>query len=299
MESSVGGELSNQSFSLPDLAGMGPAFQKFKVPPGGANPQFLQSWLLRLQMSLTKSTTAKVGQSKPPSPSKPPKNQSTLITLVRPQGITLPPPPPKPKKIKKKSNFTYDSPLLKRSRSAMLPPPRDIHTPDWTEPLYADYIPTPVGPFDLVEAHKGLEICESRIQRGEDTEHQHPALAPIVSQSLGSLELTCEEIEMTSRYDCAAVVQPLPVFWPERVWDVGSSRLSVEDSDRLKAQIEESTIEGREGWQPRIRSPVHGAKVKRIVFRRPLRSKDLDSAVIRICMDDLETDSNETDMEDF
>jgi hypothetical protein len=134
MEPPATKELPSPSFVPLELSALSATFAQAKLQGGmaqispTASPQMLQNWLLRLQMSLAKTSSLKPTPLKPSPPSKPHKDRSTTFVLIRPKVVTLPPPPPKPKKVKKKADFFYDSPFrIKRSRSAMLPPAQYLY----------------------------------------------------------------------------------------------------------------------------------------------------------------------------
>jgi hypothetical protein len=99
---------------------------------------------------------------------RPLKNQSTIMTLIRPKGIALPQPAPRYKRIKKKADYLVEVPGIKRSRSAGINPPRNIHTPDWRDTTSDSALAVGLGMFDIVAAHRALEIYKSRIQREEE-----------------------------------------------------------------------------------------------------------------------------------
>jgi hypothetical protein len=252
------------------------------------NPNSVQHWALHIRMSIFKmmQTTA---QSKPPSP-KTPKNQSTVITLIRPKGVTLPPPTPKPKKPKRKPEYLLDShPRIKRSRSVMLPP-RNIQTPDWCDANPDSVEAVAVGPFDIVAVHRALEICESRIQRGEDPAHRHPVLASKASPD--DRELSQKEKEMGERYDEVKIGEMTPTFWPKRIWDSPETQMGEAETQKLSQKIEEAGAEGGRVRKTVSPAPKRAGRVKRI-------ERGNEPTVVAIDLKNYETDDEETDWDDF
>lgn len=71
-------------------------------------------WALSLPMNIFKMMQTSA-QPKPPTPK--PKNRSTIITLIRPKGVSLPEPPPRLKKPKKKPDYLADSALRSNGRA--------------------------------------------------------------------------------------------------------------------------------------------------------------------------------------
>jgi hypothetical protein len=164
---------------------------------------------------------------------------------------------------------------------------------------FLDHHTVSIGPFDVIEAHKNLEVCEARIQRGEDAEHQHPCLAPVASSSSKELVLSEDETAMGSRYECQLVAQRVPLFWPERVWDEEACRMSQEETDRLTTQIVESDGFDPDSVNSQAASPPVEPKMRRPGSGRPKRARDSDSAILRIDLRSVETDSEDTDFGDF
>jgi hypothetical protein len=225
-------------------------------------------------------------QSTPPTP-KPHKNQSTVITLIRPKGITLPPTASRQKPQKKKVEPLLEAPpRLKRSRSVMLPP-RNIHTPDWCDAGSDDGAAVEIGPFDIVAAHRALEVCESRIQRGEDPGNRHPALA--CQADVGRLPLSPRELTLGERYGDVRIVESTPAFWPARIWDAADAQMGEDESQRLRARIDEV---GDASARPRrvVSEPLP----KRNRLRRVN-----EQTVVSIDFQRYETDVDDTDCEEF
>jgi hypothetical protein len=104
---------------------------------------------------------------------------------------------------------------------------------------------------------------------------------------------------MGSRYECHQIAQRIPMFWPERVWDVATFRMSGEETDRLRARIVES-----DGFDPDYlivepESPPPELRVRRPGSGRPKRARDSDRAMLRIDLSCVDTDSEDTDCGDF
>jgi hypothetical protein len=256
-------------------------------------------------MSIFKTVQARSQQAKPATPPKPPKNESTIITLIRPKGATLPEPPPRPKKQKKKPEYLLNPPVpIKRSRSAILPPPRNIHTPDWCDASFEELAPVAVGPFDIPSAHRILEICESRIQRGEDPAHRHPALARVASTD--DMVLSAKEVEMGERYAEVRTDELVPGFWPERVWDRDQTRMNEAETERLRQRLENILL------AENALLPSFAPKLKRASSTAPVRKastktgrqkfvsrKGSEMTVVSVDFRNFQTDNEETDWEDF
>jgi hypothetical protein len=177
----------------------------------------------------------------------------------------------------------------------MLPPPRNIHTPDWSDAVCDDMGTTSIGPFDITSAHRTLEICESRIQRGEDPTYRHPALASAAYADSAEFVLSEREREMAERYVEICVSEATPSFWPERIWDSVDTRMGKAEEERLRDAIENSAVDAREGFG-KVKS---SADPKKEGVGRLKRSGRSELTMIAIDFDDYRTESDETDWEDF
>jgi hypothetical protein len=293
LDGEAAGQAASAPFVTPDISSN---LQNMKFQAACAalsTPQTsnsVQSWALRLGMSIFKMMQTNTSPH-PPLP-RSSKNQSTIITLVRPKGVTLPPPAPRQKKPKKKPEYLLESlPRIKRSRSAMLPP-RNIHTPDWCDASTDDLEAVDVGPFDIIAAHRSLEICESRIQRGEDPAHHHPALASQASTE--DLELSQREREMWARYGEARVDEATPAFWPRRIWDSQDVQMSEAESARLAATLED--VIGADATL-RVRKSITAPSPKKQA--RPKRtSRANHPTALSIDFRNYVTDDDETDWDE-
>jgi hypothetical protein len=208
-----------------------------------------------------------------------------VITLIRPKGISLPAATPKQKPPKKKPEpLTEAPPRLKRSRSVMLPP-RNIHTPDWCDAGSEDGAGVEVGPFDIVASHRALEVCESRIQRGEDPGNRHPALA--CHADVARLPLSPRERELGDRYRDIGIVEFTPAFWPARIWDAEDAQMGDEESQRLRTRIDE----------------IGDARPRRVVSE-PLPKRNRlkrvnEQTVVSIDFRSYETEDDDTECDEF
>jgi hypothetical protein len=104
---------------------------------------------------------------------------------------------------------------------------------------------------------------------------------------------------MGFRYECAQVVQPVPLFWPERVWDDESGKMSPEETDRLRAAIVDSAGFDLDCLAPPPRSPPAEVKVRKVGSGRPRRPREADLPIVKVDLRRVETDSDETDFGDF
>ncbi|OHT08479.1 hypothetical protein TRFO_22991 [Tritrichomonas foetus] len=150
---------------------------------------------------------------------------------------------------KVKSNTNSSSYKIKRSFSTFLIPPRNIYTPDWVEgPLSANpsqpsdshkfsEIANKFHDFDIVAAHSKIEVFEARIQMGEDEAHPHPALARVAADECEDVTFSDVEIEKSQRYVTQKVIQPVPLFWPPRVYDTEENMMSVEQTKKFAQAI--------------------------------------------------------------
>jgi hypothetical protein len=84
-----------------------------------------------------------------------------------------------------------------------------------------------------------LEIIESRIQKGEDPEHCHPAMAVSLLPDYSFDDVTPEEKEAKRNYQTIIEDQTLPNSWPARFWDTPQDRLSDAQSRALLEKLRE------------------------------------------------------------
>jgi hypothetical protein len=149
-----------------------------------------------------------------------------------------------------------------------------------------------IGPFDVVAAHRALEICETRIQRGEDPAHRHPALA--CQANTDNLDLSERERGMWDRYAVVRIEEATPAFWPARIWDEAETQMNEAQTERIAARIE-ATV-GEIG--PKVKKSVSIPVPKKM--GRPKRVfRGNDPTVVAIDFRSYQTDEDETDWLDL
>jgi hypothetical protein len=89
----------------------------------------------------------------------------------------------------------------------------------------------------LESTHYSLEIIESRIRDGTDTQNFHPALSISLVPTYNFGKLSPFERGAKTHYEPRDDQRPFPTFWEPRVWDSAGARLSRADSERLRARL--------------------------------------------------------------
>lgn len=242
----------------------------------------------------TNSSPAKASQ-----PTSPVKSESTTIVLKHPKNTH--------KKKKKNTDHSFETHVrMHRSSSAIVPPLRNIHTPDWAEvstPTLTDNLPLDTV-FEIVEAHKRIEIFEYRIQCGEDKKNQHPALAIKASEETEQdFHKTEAEIAMGQRYEEEVIYQPIPLFWEQRCWDDPDNIMSTEQSDALHNEIEDTinSVFLSPPSPPKTPRPKTPVKKMHLVGRPRKHQKPSATSVVTLNCYNYETEDSDadTDFDDF
>jgi hypothetical protein len=110
-----------------------------------------------------------------------------------------------------------------------------------------------------------LEIIEARIQRGEDLEHCHPAMAVSLVSDFSLDDITPQEKEAKRNYETIIEDQTIPNSWPPRFWDSPHDRMSDAQSRELLEKLREFQsdaflLSGPKQKVRRIKKPSpHGA----------------------------------------
>ena len=94
--------------------------------------------------------------------------------------------------------------------------------------------------YDYAEAHKNIEVYESRIQCGIETGYGHPAEAHLALAANPHFTLNDEELERSLNYNLEPVINIVPAFWPRRPWDKEGDILTPQATAELKEKMEEA-----------------------------------------------------------
>lgn len=152
------------------------------------------------------------------------------------------------KKLKHKSSFTPHRSLSSSSSARSLYQQKIIFTPTFEHEKKISPSESITGDFDIVEAHKRLEILEDRIIAGK-SKYLHPAYSVQLEQEElekangAPLELTPEEEILVNAYEKYAnqdnqiPKQKIPRFWPKRSYDDPENLMDEIESDSLKTRI--------------------------------------------------------------
>jgi len=161
-------------------------------------------------------------------------------------------------------------PTKRRSSNSSIP------VPNWdgiSNVVFSSCYSTSVNDQMREISHQQLEIYESRIANGIDYEHLH--VAQVLDRVLSEIPpgITREETRKLDNYHNEPEDQRVPMFWPERVWDLPENAMNSVDSDYLMSQIVSANIdsENAENWAlPKTRQ--RNRQKKSIPARRSLIS---------------------------
>lgn len=189
-----------------------------------------------------------------------------------------------PKKTKNKNLTKNKNNLITRQDSRFNHPQKIIFTPtfklinnDTTDPDQATTETTDpsVADFDIIEAHKRLEIYEDRIIAGK-TKYVHPACSVLLEKEetekseIEGIPIVYSEEEMllSQQYEQEGddydtfEPQRVPLFWEKRPWDKEDDLMDADESEALRLRItdfNESIFFGDRGLhgKKRNRRPHH------------------------------------------
>jgi hypothetical protein len=168
----------------------------------------------------------------------------------------------------------------------------NIHTSDWCEAKSNNARTTSIGPFDIIATHRTLEVCESRIQPGEDLDHRHPALA--CQAAAENLALTQREVEMRGKYVDVQIEQGRPTFWPHRIWDSAEPQMGEAESQNLKEIIDDAVCDAGSAKIRKVSNTQLGKK-----SQSKWTGRRNEPTVMPIDFTPFATDNEETEWEDF
>lgn len=210
-------------------------------------------------MLVAQQANAKSNGSKESALQKP-DDVNTMTPKSKPIPQTQHKMPPRPKTPqaphkkapKRKIAFRPDSPpirshfITRHNTPPAMQPIKRVLTPDWVQetessPNPLDGTDTSTFNFDIIDAHRKIEVYECRITYGDDAQHVHPALARELAMEDLPTVFTREESERYENYEEHPFLRRTPLFWTERVWDTPQSMMTMEESDALQAEIEQVT----------------------------------------------------------
>ena len=241
-------------------------------------------------------------KKKPPRPPSAPPPADTKIAHSRSWELPVKMKEPPAKSFyEKRQHIIVDPSQIKR-----------IHTPDWvlhdsnsqnpsTSPKQIEN--NPITDFDQVASHFRLEVYESRIINGIEKRFQHPANAINASDLDGELELTPTEEKKLQNYEKVDIKQPIPYFWPQRVWDSQEPQMTQTLNNILFSDVQKITQITSSLTFFHSKSAPSSPKLRRSNSARIPRhkthkkSKDI---LLNISFNNYLTDDSEfTDLEDF
>lgn len=208
-------------------------------------PSFLQSLIVHFQKQLQQQNQGANKSSQQP-PETPKAKASSRETPPRPRT-------PQPKTKKTHKSPTHQSApkegrtSIKRSITPVAESIKRVLTPTWED---TDTISSPeadsivqsrqVPDFSIEAVHGKMEYHEARIQMGMDDEFKHPAMATRAAERNQEIVLNRDEAERFNRYKTEGIIQPKPLFWTDRVWDLPDNVMTEEQSKALTDRIENS-----------------------------------------------------------
>lgn len=197
------------------------------------DPKF--STLRNLIMKLGPFMQAKAAPTKTePKSADKPKQQtksSKKAPKAEPQSLAQSPSPRKQKKPE------FKQCVSRGVRHVYQPYLRDISTPDWSGDFSSTEQLNIIENFDRVKAHREMEIYEARILGGGDVLHCHPILARKAKEEDCGLVLSRLEYEKSQRYETVPVIEKVPGFWPERVWDRPETRMTKAETEETEKKL--------------------------------------------------------------
>lgn len=267
-----------------------------KIEAQFTDPKFatLRNLIMKLSpLMQPKGAPVERVKTEPKTAEKPKQQQKVSKKAVKPEPQTN----SQPQTPRKQKKPEFKQCASRGVRHVYQPYLRDISTPDWSGDFSSTDQLNVIENFDIVEAHREMEIYEARILGGGDVLHCHPILARKAKEEDSGLVLSKHEYDKSMRYETIPVIEKAPDFWPMRAWDRPDTRMTKAETEETEKKLKYEEEKIMEICSVQRVSPI--VTPKRTLSSTGVKVKKMKSTVVKLDpIYYLTDDSDATEMED-